>query len=124
MRVVKTLFDNIDWPALRPDVDHRFLTGGQDSIKGRDYALAAVSTDGSLAVCYIPTKRTVEVDLRQLSAGATSSAAWFDPTNGTVQPAASSGQAGDSVKFVTPAHNAGGDEDWVLVFGLAARPTT
>ena len=60
------------------------------------------------------TKRTVKVDLSKLKPDVT--AQWFDPTDGSMRPAAA--------PFATPDKNAAGDHDWVLVFTSAAAPTT
>jgi hypothetical protein len=64
-------------------------------------------------MAYIPTARTITVDMSKLSGSAT--ARWYDPSAGTFtavsgSPFANSG----SRNFSTPGNNFGGDQDWVL----------
>ncbi|MEI9815075.1 MAG: putative collagen-binding domain-containing protein [Acidobacteriota bacterium] len=70
-------------------------------------------SDGSAAILYIPTTRTVTVEMSQISGPV--AARWFDPANGAyigIQgPLPNSG----SRQFSTPGINAGGDTDWLLV---------
>ncbi len=51
--------------------------GGVDS---NDYATAARTADGSLVLAYLPTRRTVTIDMTRLSGPI--KARWFDPSNG------------------------------------------
>jgi hypothetical protein len=75
---------------------------------------AARTPDGSLVIAYIPTARTIDVDMTKLKGLA--NAQWFDPSSGTYttisgSPLANSGSHG----FTTPGNNTDGDGDWVLV---------
>ena len=70
------------------------------------HATAAATPDGSLAIVYIPTARTVSIDTKALAPGV--KARWFDPTNGSYRDA--------QAPFTTPGKNSAGEEDWVLVF--------
>jgi len=70
-----------------------------------DYATAAVTPDGTLAVVYLPTWRAVTLDTSLLAPGFV--ARWYDPTDGSYRPA--------KQPYVTPGDNAAGDKDWVLV---------
>jgi hypothetical protein len=106
------LFGERRWQDLVPDQQHAFLTGGygtygdQGDVLENDYATAALTADGELAMVYVPTSRTLEIDESKLADGVTSR--WFDPVDGTFRPA--------SAPFTTPGKNADGAEDWVLVF--------
>jgi hypothetical protein len=65
-------------------------------------------------MAYLPSLRTVTVDMTQLSAPAT--ARWYDPSRGTYSaikgsPLPNSGKH----KFAPPGNNRDGDGDWVLV---------
>ena len=46
-----------------------------------DYVTAGRTPDGNLVMAYLPSLRTVTVDMSQLSAAAT--ARWYDPSRGT-----------------------------------------
>jgi hypothetical protein len=64
---------------LVPDHAHRILTSGYGD--GDSYAAAAYAGDGSTIIAYIPTRRTVTLDLTRL-AGPAARAWWFDPRTG------------------------------------------
>ena len=81
---------------------------------------AARTSDESLVMAYLPTIRTITVDMSKLASVAT--ARWYDPTNGKYtdiddSPFANTG----SRKFTPPRSNSSGDGDWVLVLE-ALRP--
>jgi hypothetical protein len=109
--LMATLFRSLPWQDLVPDQDHTILTDGFGSYdRGGDvldnaYATAAATADGSLAVVYVPTARTIQLDRSRLKPGLV--AEWFDPTNGERRPA--------SQPFTTPGKNSAGDPDWVLI---------
>ena len=117
----KDFFLSIPWQDLIPDEDHSILTAGAGSfgdletrVSASDYATAAKTRDGSTVVVYIPTARTITVDMTRLRGPA--KARWFDPSNGTYQdasgkPIANSG----SHQFTTPGKNHDDDGDWVLL---------
>ncbi len=99
------------WWELVPDQDHHFLTNGAGKapttgdVLQSEYATAAVTADGSLAVVYVPTARTIELDTSKLKAGF--QARWFDPTDGSYSEA--------KEPYETPGKNSVGEGDWVLV---------
>ena len=100
------------WQNLVPDQGHHLLTDGAGEaattgdVLESAYATAATTADGSLAVVYVPTARTVTVDTSALASGV--KPRWFDPTDGSYRDAAA--------PYATPGKNAAGEEDWVLVF--------
>ena len=82
-------------------------------------AAAARSSDGSSVLVYLPTIRTITVDMSKLASPVT--ARWYDPTNGEYtnidgSPFANAG----SRKFTPPGDNSSGDGDWVLVLEASA----
>ena len=84
--------------------------GGVDS---NDYATAARTPDGSLVLAYLPTRRTVTIDMTRLSGPIR--ARWFDPSNGAYTAIAGSPLANNgSRNFTPPGDNHDGDGDWVL----------
>ena len=72
-------------------------------------------------MAYLPSRRTVTVDMSKLSAPA--AARWYDPSRGTYTAAegAPVPNAGRH-SFTPPANNADGDGDWVLVLETSPQP--
>jgi chitodextrinase len=115
------LLRSLPWYLFVPDQNHSVLTAGYGtysatgSLHTNDYATAARASDGSTVMIYMPTRRTITVDMTKLS-GSSVTARWFDPTNGTFttvngSPFANSG----SMQFTPPGTNAEGSGDWVLL---------
>ncbi|WP_402467088.1 apiosidase-like domain-containing protein [Isoptericola aurantiacus] len=114
---IRDVVASLPWWTLVPDSGD-LLTGGiggnpdaSDQLE-TDLATAAVSPDGDLALVYVPTDRTITLDVDRLAEGA--GAWWVDPTTGeatSTNPAAT---------MTTPGANAGGDHDWLLVLGTHA----
>ena len=89
------------------------------SITTSTCATAARTSDGSLVMAYLPTIRTITVDMSKLASIAT--ARWYDPTKGEYadidgSPFANAG----SRKFTPPGNNSSGDGDWILVLEASA----
>ncbi|MBC8103724.1 MAG: glycoside hydrolase family 140 protein [Cytophagales bacterium] len=85
--------------------------------EGTDHVQATRDADGSYALVYVPTYKTVTVDLSRLS-GSPLDAWWFDPRSGLAQPIAGDLLAADGPREFT--HPSGG-LDWVLVLDDAAK---
>jgi hypothetical protein len=115
MAALARIISGVAWWDLRPDLDRLFLTDGIDS--GQDRAVAAVSSDSSWAIVYVPTRRVISLDLTQLDAS-NASLSWFDPTSGEFASQAIVPVAGE-VDVEVPDDNAGDDADWVLVVQAA-----
>jgi hypothetical protein len=127
MGYVKRLFESLHWWELVPDYDpdfpqsHSVVTAGfgtfSDSdiaIGNNDYVTAARTPDGSLVVAYVPTLRTITVDMSKLAGPA--KASWYDPSRGTFKAIAGSPLANSAPHdFTPPGPNRDGDADWVLV---------
>jgi hypothetical protein len=103
-----------------PDQNHTLVTAGygtystSGNVSANDYATAARTPDGTLAMAYLPTLRTVTVNLAQMAGPVT--AQWFDPTNGAyTTPSGSPFTNSGSRQFTPPGNNHDGDGDWVLV---------
>jgi hypothetical protein len=125
LQYATALFLPTQWYNLVPDQRHQVLTGGYGTFNGsgtlisNDYATAARTMDGSLVIAYLPTKRTVTVDMSRLSGRVW--AYWYDPTSGASSEMAGSPFANkESHQFASPGENSAGDADWVLV--LETRP--
>lgn len=127
-------FGNLPWHKLVPDQKHEVLVAGYGTFDseanknesyavGLDYVTAAYADDGSLLIAYLPTPRTVTVDMNKLSGKVT--ARWFDPTSGEYLPVPGSpfenaGKRG----FTPPARNPSGDGDWVLVLEVVSEASS
>lgn len=130
----KNFFSSLPWQDLVPDQKHETLTAGygtfgedevhldrndlstmMDSrVSLSDYATAARTSDGSYAVVYMPTARTITMNMARLRGPA--AAEWFDPTNGIFQVVAGAPFPNEGTRqFTPPGKNAAGDDDWVLL---------
>jgi hypothetical protein len=120
----KSLLQSRPWHSLVPDQTHIVVTAGygtyssggspHSSISENNYVTAASTPDGKLALAYIPSIRTITVDLTKLAGSVT--ARWFDPTTGTYKIISGSPFLNTaSHAFTTPAGRSDGTSDWVLV---------
>lgn len=110
---IADFFNGLPWWQLVPDQDHRVLTSGYGTFGASDYATAARAADGSSVAAYLPTSRTVTVDMSRLAGRST--ARWFDPTNGTYSDAGTDLPNRGTRQFAAPARNSAGDSDFGLV---------
>ena len=112
------LFRGYHWYDLVPDQKHSLVTAGYGTfndtgdVNASDYATAARTTDGRLAMVYLPSQRTITVDLGQLAGSVT--VTWFDPSSGQSKPSTLLANKG-STRLSPPGTNAEGGSDWVLV---------
>ncbi|MEO7387371.1 MAG: DUF4038 domain-containing protein [Gammaproteobacteria bacterium] len=109
---LRTLLESYDWWTLAPDFGNSFLTNGIGS--GASRAPAAIASNGSFAIIYVPDLRTITVDLADM-AGPQVRARWYDPSSGTFTTVAGSPFATASRSFTQTVDNSRGREDWVLV---------
>jgi len=113
MTHVGALFAPRSWWTLQPDSSNTALTGGLSG--GQDRAVAAVAADRSFAIAYLPSLRTVAVNLGQL-VGPKVDARWYDPASGTYTTVAGSPfLASGSQTFRPAANNSSNFGDWALV---------
>ena len=122
MMFVQDLFSTRPWQNLVPDFTHTLVTAGYGNYGQMDYATTGVTDDGSLALAYLPTIRTVTVDLTRMSSAV--NAYWYDPTNGlyTVIEGSPFPNTG-TYQFAPPGNNSDGDGDWILVLEINLIPT-
>lgn len=93
--------------------DGALLAGGRGDPGSREYAVAATAGAG-LAVAYVPSGRTLTLDLSGFDGPVR--ARWFDPTDGSwtaAREAPLRPRAG--TQLATPGVNTAGDTDWALV---------
>jgi hypothetical protein len=112
LALVGRLFQSRPFYRLVPDLSHSVLTRGY--LRGERYAAAALADDGSSLIVYIPTRRTVTVDLAKVS-GQRRRAWWFNPRSGSATLIGEYRGRGPT-RFRTP-----DDHDWVLVVDNAAH---
>src|SRR5262249_18115876 len=118
------------WYDLVPDQSHTVLTTGfgtyatTGDVLQTDYATAARTPDGTLAMIYVPTTRTIGVDMGTFSGPVT--ARWFDPTTGALTPLTGSAFANVGVtQLAVPGAHADAATDWVLLLeAVPAGPDT
>ena len=115
---VKQLLEAYPWWDLVPDRAHQVLIKGygkfskDDPIPDDTYATAAATPDGTLVMSYLPTVRTVTIDMSKLSSPV--SARWFDPSDASSIPLGGFSNSGTQ-DFTPPGNNGDGDGDWVLI---------
>ena len=108
------LFRSRPWFELVPDQKHEVVTAGLGEFRGLDYLAAGRSVDGSTVIAYMPTRRTITVDMSKVS-GAQALGWWFDPSTGKATAAGAFPTSGTR-EFTPPAEG-----DWVLVLDDASR---
>ena len=121
MEIVKDLFTSVAWFDLVPDQQHEVITGGlgtfaqEDSLVlgENDYLTAAATEDGTLAIAYLPTVRTITVNMGAFAGPA--NLRWYDPTNGNFTGILNSAPNAGDLVLTPPGLNSEGTEDWVLL---------
>lgn len=106
MEHLNRLFLALPWYELSPDLC--LLSDGRGNARRYDFASAARTADGSVAGAYLPTPRTIKIDLSKI-VGSQAKIWWFDPRQGQI---ASVGvfDTDQPVQLEPP-----GEDDWVVV---------
>jgi hypothetical protein len=125
LTIWKKFFSSIPWYELIPDQDHSVVTDGlgaygdfKTRVSQSEYCTAAKTPDGSFVVAYMPTERTITVNMSSLKGHTT--AKWFDPTSGKVQTISGGPLPNSGVhQFTPPGKNRDGDGDWVLLLNAS-----
>jgi len=78
---MQRLFRSRPWNLLIPDYDHKVLTEGYGQWGSKDYITAAIASDGTAIIAYLPSGRQVTVDLSAIS-GKKARCWWYDPGTG------------------------------------------
>ena len=126
VQILVRFFASLPWYKLVPDQTHRLVTSGFGTptstglVSNSDYVTVARNPNRRLAVVYLPTPRTITVDMGMFNAPVI--ARWFDPTDGRYRPATQGliPNTG-SREFEPNGSNSEGDDDWVLL--LTTRRT-
>jgi hypothetical protein len=111
----KNLFFTLEWYKLVPDQNNTLVTAGKAS--GNTYATAARASDGSFGLLYMPTSRSVTVNMAQVNDNTT--ARWYNPSNGSYTTISGSPFHNSGSRTFSPPSNG----DWVLVLKAGAAPT-
>lgn len=124
---VSALLSPRAWYHLIPDTNHVVVTAGfgtfsdSGSVNDNDYATAARTADGSVVMAYMPTARTLTVDMSRLAGPAV--AHWYDPAAGSYAAIAGSPLTNSGTRtFNPPGANFDGDSDWVLILETNPPP--
>ena len=113
MTHLRKLFDALAWWRMEPDVNGKLVTSGVGG--GTDRVAAGRAGDGSFAVIYLPSIRTIGVDMSRLS-GSEIAARWYDPAGGTYSAVSGSPFPPKGIRTFRPeGANSSGFDDWVLV---------
>ncbi len=107
------LFRSRPWFDLVPDQKHEVVTGGLGEFQGLDYLAAGRTPDGGTVIAYMPSKRTITVDMSKISGGH-ARAWWFDPRTGKALAGGDFPARG--MRELTPP----AEGDWVLVLDDAS----
>lgn len=109
---IKRLFESRSWHTLVPDGDRKLVLNGDEVAD--DPVPAARTQDRATAIAYVPTPRSIRVDLSQLS-GAEVRGWWFNPRDG------SRTDCGVFPGMRPHEFRSPSDGDWVLVLDDATR---
>lgn len=111
MTLLLKVMSSLKWWLLEPDIANTLLVEGRGSEEAR--AVAARAGDGSFALIYLPTSRSVTLDLSRL-AGPGIEARWIDPSSGRSRPAEGSPFEPSRQTLKPAPTNEAGFTDWVL----------
>jgi hypothetical protein len=100
------------WSELVPDFATDFITSSRGT--GTSYITGAKTSDGELAVVYMPSATTTSVTVNNSVLTPSYTAKWVDPTNG----ASTSTSTGST--YTKTGTNAAGGTDWLLVLEKTA----
>lgn len=105
MRVMRDIFDSLEWWRLRPD--RSLLAEDPEGDGFRSYMMPARSEDGRFALIYLPANPSVKLNLSGFKRRV--NAQWLDPRTGRRSPGGAL-PPGGQVELKTP-----GEGDWLLL---------
>lgn len=121
LQAIRDLFAARSWWSLVPDEGADLVVSGRGtelthdddkvSVVGSDYATVARAVDRSWAVVYVPTERTLTLDLSGMAGPST--VAWVDPAAAARPPLTTVVDPSGHVS--TPGPNSDGGHDWLLL---------
>ena len=115
MELYFKIFSGLPWYLFRPDTTDEVLVEGRGTYGNDDYSVVSVLPNNRMAAIYIPTSRTLKVNVGKIN-GTNIRALWINPqTNkrfigGYFKP--------QGIRELTPPTL---DEDWLLLLGNVGR---
>jgi hypothetical protein len=113
MDYLQRLFRSRSWQNLIPDFENRIITSGYGKWGTKDHVSAAVTSDSNTIIAYLPSKRTVKVDMNRID-GSEAKCWWYDPSDGIATEIGAYSSSG--IRSFTPVS----EGDWVLVVDNAS----
>lgn len=114
LRHLRDTLERRQWWLLVPDTAHALLADGHTRTAPNDAAVAAVASDQSFAVAYLPSARPLRLHLQQLRpAGGPLALSWIEAATGKIHPPAR--HSADSTLNISPP----GPGDWILAIDPA-----
>lgn len=114
MTYMGALMRSRDWELLVPDYAHEVVTYGYGNLSDATYVSSARTSDGKTIMAYIPSARTITVDMTKITdAGGKVSAWWYNPATGVASYISEYANTGS--RTFTSASG-----DWVLVLDSEA----
>jgi hypothetical protein len=102
------LLESREFWLMQGDFSNAVMTAGQQASSFSTQAVTSETSDGQTIMAYIPTQRTVTMDLRKIS-GSSATAWWYNPQTGAATLIGNFPTAAPK-NFTSPDQN-----DWVLV---------
>jgi hypothetical protein len=81
MDYFQRLFRSRSWQTLIPDFENKIITAGFGTWGLTDYVTTAITKGGNTVISYLPSGRSVTVDLGKVS-GRKARCWWYDPSSG------------------------------------------
>jgi len=115
IQLMHRILGHLPWYLFKPDPSDELLVEGRGAYGSDDYAVVSVLSNARMAAIYLPTSRTVRVNVEKIK-GTSIRALWINPqTNkriigGYFKP--------KGIRELTPPNL---DGDWLLLVGNAGR---
>jgi hypothetical protein len=108
MDYLQRFFRSRSWQTLIPDFENRLITSGYGTWGSKDHVSGARTSDGNTIIAYLPSKRTVTVNMSSIR-GMKAKCWWYNPSDGNATEI--------GVYPVSGSHNftPQSSGDWVLV---------
>jgi hypothetical protein len=100
------------WYLLVPDQGHNMITSGYGTYGGSDHVTAERASDGSFGMAYLPSARSITINMAQFNSSKTIK--WFDPANNTYTTVGTYANS-DSQNLGSRPANSAGRYDWILI---------
>lgn len=113
MYILQRLFLSRSWQTLVPDFENQIITSGYGTWGSKNHVASARTSDGSTIIAYLPSKRTVMVNM-SIIRGEKTNCWWYNPSNGKAISIGTYSNSG----FRSFMPNSEGD--WVLVIDDAS----